>query len=435
MASRPASPRPEQLSAHFEDLEVLEWIGAGGMGTVYKARQLTLDRIVALKILPQRLASDPILQERFEREARLLARLHHPNIVTIFEAGTAGPLSYILMEYVPGENLRQAARQGRFTPEEAIALTRDLCEPLQFAHAQGVLHRDIKPENILLTPGGGIKVADFGIATLLGETFTESSQLTQQNAALGSPRYMAPEQFHSANDTDPRADVYALGVVLYELLTNQLPTGQFDPPSKLANVDPRVDSVVLGALTNDRDQRTSSVAELQRQLDAILSPHVDTPANETPNAVATRAALLTGTSLILAPVGAAYFFMMLENNRENLIRDSTLYLILAVELVIVGLPAMLGMLFGWRSLSELRGDPTRLRGLDTALIGALSWPLVASFTLVGGTLWSIADAVRLPLPLPLFVMASLLLGLALAAKLAHGVYRWVRPEPQRSPAA
>ena len=432
VAGRPL-PSEEEIGIHFEELEALELIGVGGMGAVYKARQTKLDRTVALKILSSDLASDPAFQERFDREARLLARLNHPNLVTVYEAGRAGPFPYLLMEYVDGENLRETMKRGQLSPEKALTLAKAICEPLKFAHEQGVLHRDIKPENILMNARGEVKIADFGIAKLIGETHSEKSILTQANAAMGSPRYMAPEQFESAGEVDERADVYSLGVVIYESLTGSLPTGRFEPPSSKSTVDSRIDEIVLDALASERSARISSVGQLQARLEAL----VDRKGEESlasRSQLGTRAAVITGASLALAPIAVAYFLMMLDHNRSNAIRDTTLYMIVAIELVIVGIPAVIGMLFGWRVLAEIREQPSPKRGFDTALVGAMSWPLILAFVIVGGTIWSIADAFGMPLPLPLFVMTSLILGGVLAVKMVQRVFRWVNttaPELER----
>ena len=172
-AGQPADKNPppplETVAAAFPQLEILELIGHGGMGVVYKARQPRLDRCVALKLLPQALAADAAFAERFNREARLLARLNHPNIVTVHDFGQSGGFFYLLMEFVDGVNLRQAMQAGRFTPQQATLLVPKICEALQFAHDEGILHRDIKPENILLDTRGRVKIADFGIAKLMGD--------------------------------------------------------------------------------------------------------------------------------------------------------------------------------------------------------------------------------------------------------------------------
>src|SRR3984885_2767618 len=155
-------PKPEQLAQHFPQLEILEFIGQGGMGAVYKARQKQLDRIVALKILPPQAASGTGFAERFTREAQALAKLHHQHIVTLYEFGQTDGLFYFLMEFVDGINLRQLLNASRMEPKEALAIVPQICDALQFAHDQGIVHRDIKPENILLDRRGRVKVADFG---------------------------------------------------------------------------------------------------------------------------------------------------------------------------------------------------------------------------------------------------------------------------------
>src|SRR6266850_6032564 len=174
--AKSAPPTVEELARAFPHLEIGELIGQGGMGFVFKARQPKLDRFVALKILSQSLAADAAFAERFTREGRLLARLNHPNIVTVHDFGQANGFFYLLMEFVDGVNLRQAMRAGRFTPEQALAVVPKICEALQFAHNEGVLHRDIKPENILLDSKGRLKIADFGIAKLIGEPHTGATR-------------------------------------------------------------------------------------------------------------------------------------------------------------------------------------------------------------------------------------------------------------------
>ena len=171
--AKPVPPTEVELVTAFPQLEILGLIGQGGMGFVFKARQPKLDRFVALKILPASLAADPAFAERFTREGRVLARLSHPNIVAIHDFGLANGLFYLVMEFVDGVNLRQAMKAGRFTPGQALAIVPKICEALQFAHNEGILHRDIKPENILLDTKGRIKIADFGIAKLVGEPCAE----------------------------------------------------------------------------------------------------------------------------------------------------------------------------------------------------------------------------------------------------------------------
>jgi serine/threonine protein kinase len=281
----PAQPRPgtgdvpsiEQLAAIFPQLEIIELIGRGGMGFVFKARQLHLDREVALKLLPAKFSTDPHFAERFTREARVLAKLNHPNIVMVHDFGFAGGFYYLTMEYVEGLNLRQAMRMGKFSPAEALAIVPKICDALQFAHEQGVLHRDIKPENLLLDVRGRVKIADFGIAKLVGEEST-SPTLTGTGASLGTPHYMAPEQFENPSQVDHRADIYSLGVVFYEMLTGELPLGRFSAPSARTDLDERIDAIVLRALARERDLRQKDARELQTQVEGITNQ----PAREQP---------------------------------------------------------------------------------------------------------------------------------------------------------
>ncbi len=195
-------PKIEELAAKFPQLEILEFVGQGGMGAVYKARQKQLDRTVALKILPPQTASGPGFAERFTREAQALAKLNHPHIVTLYEFGQADGLFYFLMEFVDGINLRQLLHASRLAPKEALAIVPQICEALQYAHDRGIVHRDIKPENILLSKEGQVKIADFGVAKIVAQGLEEtaekvtphSSDLTAAGSTLGTPQYMAPEQ-------------------------------------------------------------------------------------------------------------------------------------------------------------------------------------------------------------------------------------------------
>jgi len=259
------------VAAAFPQLEIVEIIGFGGMGVVYKARQPQLDRWVALKVLPQTLASDPAFAERFQREARFLARLNHPNIVAVYDFGQSAGFCFLLLEYVDGVNLRQAMQAGRFSSREALTIVPKICEALQFAHEKGVLHRDIKPENILLDSQGRVKLADFGIAKLMVEPGDRPADvtLTQSGSRLGTAHYMAPEQVEHPSDVDHRADIYSLGVIFYELLTGELPLGRFAAPSEKSDTDARVDAIVFRALAKEREFRQQSVSEVKTQVESL----------------------------------------------------------------------------------------------------------------------------------------------------------------------
>ena len=281
-AAQPPLP-PEQIAPHFSQLEILEYLGRGGMGVVYKARQKSLNRLVALKLLAPERVRDAKFAERFTREAQALAALNHPNIVTIYDFGQAGGFYYLLMEFVDGLNLRQLLRTRKFTPEEALAIVPPLCDALQFAHDRGIVHRDIKPENLLLDKAGRVKVADFGIAKILGTVngndnageSTAPENATQ--AVVGTPSYSAPEQKNNPQHVDSRADIYSLGVVFYELLTGELPGKRLEPPSKKIQIDVRLDEVVLRALEQKPELRYQQVSVFKTQIENILTTPAKPP--------------------------------------------------------------------------------------------------------------------------------------------------------------
>ena len=270
-------PSIEDMARLFPQLEIIELIGKGGMGAVYKARQPKLDRFVALKILPPAAASAPGFAERFNREARALARLNHPNIVAVHDFGQAGALPYLVMEFVDGGNLRQIEATGRLSPEQALAIVPQICDALQFAHNEGIVHRDIKPENLLLDKKGRVKITDFGIAKLLGVT-AEETQLTGARDVVGTPHYMAPEQVEKPQRVDHRADIYSLGVVFYEMLTGELPLGKFAPPSRKVQVDVRLDQVVLHALEKEPEMRYQQASQVKTAVETIAGSASGQPA-------------------------------------------------------------------------------------------------------------------------------------------------------------
>ena len=309
----PFQPPPiAELAPLFPQLDILELIGKGGMGAVYKARQKELDRVIALKILPPGIGDDPAFAGRFAREAKALAKLNHPGIVTLYEFGQVGahgvtrptgsqpstlnlqPLYYFLMEFVDGVNLRQLLHAGRIAPREALAIVPQICDALQFAHDQGIVHRDIKPENILLDRRGRVKVADFGLAKLVGTDAGRSAEhplgmaatananepsrcsalLTAAGKVMGTPNYMAPEQKEHPDAVDHRADIYALGVVFYQMLTGELPGKRLEPPSHKVEVDVRLDEVVLRALERKPELRYQQVSEVKTCVETIAQTPV-----------------------------------------------------------------------------------------------------------------------------------------------------------------
>jgi predicted Ser/Thr protein kinase len=300
-ASSPAGtgfepPTVEELAKRFPQLEILELLGKGGMGAVYKARQPGLDRLVAVKILPPEVGRDPSFAERFAREARALARLSHPNIVSVYDFGQADGLYYFVMEYIDGANLRQTIQAGTLRPEEALAIVPQICDALQYAHDEGVVHRDIKPENILIDRRGRVKIADFGLAKLLGDDLPEVS-LTGTHQVMGTIRYMAPEQMQGTKAVDHRADIYSLGVVFYELLTGDVPMGRFAPPSKKVQIDVRLDEVVLKALEREPEQRYQHASDLKTEIEAVHGSTPKAPGAASPTAAPTGRALARRTMI------------------------------------------------------------------------------------------------------------------------------------------
>ena len=260
---------PLKLGTRFRGMEVLAFLGRGGMGFVYKARQPDLDRIVALKILSPQLAGEANFADRFHAEARAMAALNHPNIVQVYEVGREGDLYFLVMEYVEGSSLRTRFNEVRATPTEALRLLQQICAGLEYAHAEGVVHRDIKPENILLDARGRLKLADFGLAKIMGGA-SDRHSLTRSSVVMGSPQYMAPEQYEGMKGVDHRADIYSFGVIAYEMLTGEVPMGSFDPPSTRAGVDGRFDPLVLKALNRRPESRFQQVSEIIRLLEGIV---------------------------------------------------------------------------------------------------------------------------------------------------------------------
>ena len=337
-ATGQSAPSLEEVAAAFPSLEILSLIGQGGMGSVYKVRQPNLDRIVALKLLAPALSRDPAFAERFAREARVLGKLNHPNIVSVYEHGESGGFYYLIMEYVDGVNLRQAMRAGRFTPEQALAIVPGICDALQAAHAQGIWHRDIKPENILLDQRGGVKIADFGIARLVGDQ-TRNFTLTATGNALGSAAYMAPEQHESPHTVDHRADIYSLGVVIYEMLTGELPLGRFPAPSQRAAVSARIDEIVLQTLEKERELRQQSAMEVKTDVQSAGSSEVkQAPPIGQPARLTLAAVTMVIGGLMMFGAAAAFTF------------GSTQGVLLVISVV----ASVLGYIATWTALSQMR---------------------------------------------------------------------------------
>jgi len=260
-------PTSEELAALFPAFEVGELLGQGGMGLVYRARQRALERPVALKLLAREIAAEPGFAERFSREARVLASLAHPHIVQVFEFGQAGEWCWFAMELVEGASLRRLLAERTLDARQALAIVTQICEALQYAHDRGVVHRDIKPENVLVDRAGQVKILDFGLSKVSGAQ--PGDTLTRTHQVMGTPHYMAPEQWERPGEVDHRADLYALGVVFYELLTGELPLGRFEPPSKKVEIDVRLDEVVLRSLAKEPERRYQQASEIKTEVERV----------------------------------------------------------------------------------------------------------------------------------------------------------------------
>lgn len=289
---------PEELAPHFPQLEILACLGRGGMGVVYKARQKSLNRLVALKLLSPERADDPQFAARFEKEAHALAALNHPNIVGVYDFGQTGGFYFLLMEFVDGVNLRLLLQSKRLTQKEALSIVPPVCEALQCAHDHGIVHRDIKPENLLIDRAGTVKIADFGIAKIVGEPDGAEGELKQ-----GTPDYAAPEQVNGT--ADHRADIYSLGVVLYEMLTGERPKEIITPPSKRVQVDIRIDEIVLRALERTPQMRYATAAEMRQSVEALVAGVAD-PISGTPRRTG-RMSILILSSVALLALGIGIF--------------------------------------------------------------------------------------------------------------------------------
>ena len=265
-------PTAAELAELLPEYDVHKLLGRGGMGAVYKGTQKSLDRPVAIKILSATLdESDQGFADRFKNEARALAKLKHPSIVGVYDFGTAADgLLYIVMEYIDGTDVaKMIAKEGRLHTDHAMAITAHVCDALIYAHERGIIHRDIKPANIMVAYDGNVKVADFGLAKM---THAAETGLTQSGMAMGTLHYMAPECLMLGSAVDHRADIYAVGVMLYQMLTGKLPKGVFKLPSlQIKGLDPRYDGIIAKALREDREARYQTILEMRADLDGILT--------------------------------------------------------------------------------------------------------------------------------------------------------------------
>ena len=265
------APAIAEVTRLFPNYEVLAMLGRGGMGAVFKARQIALDRLVAIKLLPLEISVDQAFVDRFRREARAMAKLNHPNIISVYEFGqTSEGHLFFVMEFVEGANLAEIIHRAGLDPDQALALAAQVCTALAYAHGKGVIHRDIKPANVMVDTEHQVRVADFGLARL-NEPTAETFGATAIGIVMGTPDYMAPEQKRGMN-VDHRADIYALGVTLYEMLCRQVPHGIFPRPSERIACDSRIDRIVTKAMQQEPELRYQSTSEMEADIVAARTP-------------------------------------------------------------------------------------------------------------------------------------------------------------------
>ena len=286
---RPGSA-PLEPGSQFGDYEILDLLGMGGMGSVYRAREKTLERVVALKTLAPDLSEQPGFVERFLKEARAVARLNHPNIVQIFAFGSVEGVYYLAMELLDGHSLGFYLKShGPWREKDAVTICRQACQALAVAHTEGIVHRDIKPENLILTTTGQVKVVDLGIAKRVGE----DQSITQTGSAIGTPDYMSPEQIRGRRDIDGRSDIYSLGATLYHLVTGRTPfRGESGPHVMSMHLmnelpDPRtyapmlsegICAVLRKMMAKEREERYVDISALDLDLSQLQLGRMPRPA-------------------------------------------------------------------------------------------------------------------------------------------------------------
>ena len=378
------APEIDQLQPHFPQFEFIRLLGKGGMGAVYEAKQTTLDRTVAVKIIHPAAAADKNFAERFQREARSLAKLSHPNIVTVHDFGELSvhgddgktrTLYFIVMEHVDGANLRELMRTKELTPAEALRIVPAICDALQYAHDSGIVHRDIKPENILVDRTGRVKIADFGLVKLIGREHKDRT-LTGEYQAMGTMHYMAPEQFEKPLEVDHRADIYALGVTLYELLTGELPLGRFLPPSQRVQVDVRLDEIVLKSMDREPCRRYQHASEVKSDVESLSSTQTLHQVAEDKQRLAPTASPSTGDKVdpfvpraVAFILGGALLLMVLK----HVVLEDARTWIPIYPLLAIGLMGMLDFIRNW---STQKARVTLGAMLAASIIVFLNMPLL-----------------------------------------------------------
>ena len=313
------------VGSQFGDYEILEELGTGGMGKVYRARDATLERVVALKMLAPALSKDQEYVRRFLKEARAVARLNHPNIVQIYDFGCVDSIYYLAMEFVDGRSLGHRLRTGRFSEVDALQIVRQVCRALSVAHAEGIVHRDIKPDNLMLTSRGDLKLVDLGIA----KRVDEDQSITQTGQSIGTPHYISPEQIRGQKDIDARADIYSLGATLYHLVTGHTPykgsSGALVMSMHLVEPlpDPRqwepalsegLCRVIRKMMAKDRRERYPDIAVLEVDLHRLQAGQTPKPVEPSASAVQSAAPTLSVAALRQEPAFDSAVLARIEEN-------------------------------------------------------------------------------------------------------------------------
>ncbi len=276
-------PELEEIAELLPNFEILSLIAKGGMGAVYLARQKSLDREVAIKILPRHFGEDEDFRASFETEAKSMAKLNHPNLIGIYDFGQVDGMLYIVMEMVHGKSLYYAAYGKKIDPQEAGRIICEVCHGLHNAHQQGIIHRDIKPANILLNAELSPKIGDFGIARPVGDH--------EADTAFGTPGYTAPEVIHNPRAVDESTDLYSVGAMLYELLTSKLPEKLYMPAANLIGCDPRFDEIIRKAMNPDPALRYRTAKAMAEAIEAIINQKESAASNRLLTAPSSAAGL------------------------------------------------------------------------------------------------------------------------------------------------
>lgn len=298
-------PLAEEIEPCFPGYTDFEFIDRGGMGAVYAATQVSLDRRVAFKILPPDLGQDTLFVDSFHHEARLLARLQHPHIVAIYDFGrnALGHL-FIVMEYVEGMSLLDVLKRETLPIPRVLDILSEVCEALQFAHDHQVIHRDIKPTNILIDNRGRVRVADFGLAKLATKEAPTTTAGTRSTFVMGTPVYAAPEQRQPNANADHRSDIFSVGITFYEMLTGRIPTGVFEPASQTTGSPPILDNIITKTLRECPTDRYQSAEELRiairKAADRITKPFVQHTIAERP--------MISMMTTVIVTSGLIYLF-------------------------------------------------------------------------------------------------------------------------------